>query len=105
MEKLLQREAYLKQARKQKEIKTVLSLQSALKLVSKELPSYHGYHISKISLCYRMCSDAGKESEHEAGEKYTTSPCYLMLFSEKENQEEFALVDCKTGTVDYVRNY
>ncbi len=32
---------------KQKEIKTVLSLQSALKLVSKELPSYHGYHISK----------------------------------------------------------
>ena len=48
---------------------------------------------------------AGKESEHEAGEKYTTSPCYLMLFSEKENQEEFALVDCKTGTVDYVRNY
>ena len=93
------------EAGKQKEIKTVLSLQSALKLVSKELPSYHGYHISKISLCYRMCSDAGKESEHEAGEKYTTSPCYLMLFSEKENQEEFALVDCKTGTVDYVRNY
>lgn len=101
----LSNEGVMYEAGKQKEIKTVLSLQSALKLVSKELPSYHGYHISKISLCYRMCSDAGKESEHEAGEKYTTSPCYLMLFSEKENQEEFALVDCKTGTVDYVRNY
>lgn len=101
----LSNEGVMYEAEKQKEIKTVLSLQSALKLVSKELPSYHGYHISKISLCYRMCSDAGKESKHEAGEKYTTSPCYLMLFSEKENQEEFALVDCKTGTVDYVRNY
>lgn len=101
----LSNEGVMYEAEKQKEIKTVLSLQSALKLVSKELPSYHGYHISKISICYRMCSDAGKESEHEAGEKYTTSPCYLMLFSEKENQEEFALVDCKTGTVDYVRNY
>lgn len=101
----LSNEGVMYEREKPKEIKMILSLQSALKLVSKELPSYHGYHISKISLCYRICSDAGKKSEHLAGEKYTTSPCYLMLFSEKENQEEFALVDCRTGSVDYVRNY
>ena len=53
-----------------------------------------------------MCSDAGKESEHEAGEKvYDKSLLSDVVFGEKENQEEFALVDCKTGTVDYVRNY
>lgn len=94
---------------KKKETVTVLdkivSLESALKLLQERMAGYHKNTVTKIALSYRFCNPKGESCKHRAGEEYETSPCWVFYFNEELNKEEFALVDCQTGAIDYIRNY
>lgn len=94
---------------KKKETVTVLdkiiSLESALKILQERMAGYHKNTVKKIALSYRFCNPKGETCKHRAGEEYETSPCWVFYFNEEVNKEEFALVDCQTGAIDYIRNY
>lgn len=81
----------------------IVSLKSAIQIMEKELASYHDFKISHIELCYRYVNKITKRND--AGTLYTTSPCWVFYINEEPYKEEFVLVDCETGKLDYIKNY
>ncbi len=88
-----------------KELPQIISLEGALEKVSEVMAAYHMNTVKKITLSYRLCNSQGELCQHGAGTIYETNPCWVFYFNEKKDSEEFAIVDCQTGSVDYIRNY
>ncbi len=92
------------------ELKTIVSLKSALRLLEDKMAGYHMNSIRKIALSYRFV-ELPREDKPEyqgsfpGGSRYEARPCWVFYFAEDQGQEEFALVDCKDGAVDYIKNY
>ncbi len=82
----------------------IISLQSAIQLFSDEMAGYHVNEVKKIELSYRLCNEKGESCRHLAGDEYKASPCWVFWMSEGNYTEEFAMVDCDTGKVDYIKN-
>ena len=87
----------------ERKLDRIVSLKSAIQIMGKELASYHDFKISHIDLCYRYVNKNIKRND--AGSVYTTSPCWVFYINEEQSKEEFILVDCENGKLDYIKNY
>lgn len=105
VERILSNAGAVKCEKVERKLDKIISLESAIQIMEKELAQYHEFTISHIELCYRYLNDKGEKCLHEAGDEYRTSPCWVFRLNEEKNKEEFVLVDCETGKMDYVKNY
>ena len=87
----------------ERKLDQIVSLKSAIQIMGKELAAYHDFKVSHIELCYRYVNE--KIERNDAGNIYTTSPCWVFYINEEQYKEEFILVDCETGKMDYIKNY
>lgn len=87
----------------ERKLDQIVSLKSAIQIMEKELAAYHDFKVSHIELCYRYVNE--KIERNNAGNIYTTSPCWVFYINEEQYKEEFILVDCETGKMDYIKNY
>lgn len=83
----------------------ILSLRSAIQLFSDKIEGHFIHEVKSIKLSYRFCNEEGENCQLLEGTEYKAHPCWVFWMDEEPDMEEFALVDCSTGEVKYVRNY
>lgn len=93
----------IKKTKEREKYDKIITLDAALQRLSKMLAEYRVNKITSISLEYLMSSEEDEVGAiQEPGEKFLIRPVWMIAFDLKEEQEIYAIIDCKTGAISYV---
>lgn len=81
---------------------TIITPESAVRLLSEKLSSYSQYDVIGMELVY--CPLRDKESMICSNDIVELSPCWAIYMDVTPDREIYGLVDCVTGEVGFVNN-
>lgn len=84
-----------------KDIEQIVSLKSALGLISDTLSSYYIYEVKNISFENVLFPEEGAYF-HKSGSRFVSKPYWIIYFKTENNNENYAAVNAVTGEVSYV---
>lgn len=86
---------------KVKDIGQIVSLKSALKLISDTLSSYYIYEVKNISFENVLFPEKGPYFQ-KPGTGFVSRPYWIIYFKTEDNNENYAAVNAVTGEISYV---
>lgn len=90
----------------EEEFDRIVTLETALKLVTDKLADYHVYDVEGIALEYQLSSVKNRKEDRgkvtEPGEEYTAVPYWVIYLDITDDQEVYASVNCETGKIKFI---
>lgn len=83
-----------------KKLDQIVSLESALNQIEGKMAG----QIERITLSYRLYNPQVGSCGIEGGAEYVSKLYWVFYFCEETGNEHYAMVDCRTGEAEYVRN-